>query len=550
MAHDYVIVGAGSAGCTLAHRLSEDPGARVLVLEAGGWDRDPWIHIPLGWGRILQFRLHDWGYDCEPEENVANRRVECARGKVVGGCSSTNAMAYVRGNRGDFDRWAESGLPGWDYAGVLPYFRRQESWAGGADAYRGGEGPLGTQFCSYKDPLVDAFAEAGRGAGFAWTEDYNGAQQEGFGRLQMTIRNGRRHSAASAYLRPALKRGNVEIQVHAHATRLVFEGTRCIGVEYRQDGQLRVARAAREVICAGGVINSAQLLMLSGIGDPEELSPFGIAARVALPGVGRNLQDHVSASLVWARSEPGPFQAALRLDRIGPSVISAYLLGKGFASDVPGGVTAFLRSEASAPWPDLQYLFTAAPFGVGPWFPGWRKPFPDGFACRTVLLQPESRGRVRLASADPFAAPRIHQNFLATDGDWRRLRQGIRMLREVMAQSSIAPFIGREIAPGRDGDDATDAHIRNTAITVHHPLGTCAMGPASDPMAVVDPELRVHGTEGLRVVDASVMPRAVSGNINAAVIMIAERAADLIRGRQLLAPARLEQPHQAALAAA
>jgi choline dehydrogenase/4-pyridoxate dehydrogenase len=399
---------------------------------------------------------------------------------------------------------------------------------------------------------VDAFAEAGRGAGFAWTEDYNGPQQEGFGRLQMTIRNGRRHSAAGAYLRPALKRGNVEIQVHAHATRLIFDGTRCVGVEYRKDGKLCVAHAAREVICAGGVINSAQLLMLSGIGDPEELAPLGIAARVALPGVGRNLQDHVSASLVWGRNEPGPFQAALRLDRIGPAVISAYLFGRGFASDVPGGVTAFLRSESSAPWPDLQYLFTAAPFGVGPWFPGWRKPFADGFACRTVLLQPESRGRVRLASADPFAAPRIHQNFLAAEADWRRLRQGIRMLREVMAQPSIASFIGRQIAPGpgQDGDEAIDAHIRKTAITVHHPLGTCAMGPDGDPMAVVDPELRVHGTEGLRVVDASVMPRAVSGNINAAVIMIAERAADLIRGRQLLAPARLEQPHQAALAAA
>jgi choline dehydrogenase/4-pyridoxate dehydrogenase len=295
------------------------------------------------------------------------------------------------------------------------------------------------------------------------------------------------------------------------------------------------------VICAGGVINSAQLLMLSGIGDPAALARHGIAARIALPGVGRNLQDHMSATVIWSRATAGPFVEALRLDRIAASVIRAYATGTGFASDVPGGVTAFLRSEPSVPVPDIQLLFTAAPFGVGPWFPGWRKPFRDGFACRAVLLHPESRGEVTLASADPFAAPRIRQGFLATEHDRRRLRRGLRMVREVFGQASLRSFINAEIAPGggRDSDADLDAHVRNTAITVHHPLGTCAMGPDSDTMAVVDGELRLRGAEGLRVVDASVMPELVSGNINAAVIMIAERAADLIRRRPTLPPAVL-----------
>ena len=526
---DTIIVGAGSAGCILAHRLSTDPAHRVLLLEAGGWDWHPFIRIPLGVGRIWGFGRFDWGYSTEPDPTAGNRSIETARGKVIGGSHSINAMGYIRGHRGDYDRWAAQGLPGWSFRELLPYLKRAETWEDGETPFRGGAGPLFVRRSKQQDPLYDAYIQAGIKAGHPYTDDYNGPQQHGFGWAQWTIRNGKRDSTARAYLHPARGRANLTILPRSLCTRVLIENGRATGVAYTRHGQAHTAHAA-QVILSGGSINTPQLLMLSGIGNPDHLRSHGITPVAALPGVGQNLQDHYSTGLFHERRGPGPFVHATRADRLALSFAQAYLLGTGPATDVPSGFMAFVKTNPSLPMPDIQLLFRSGPRNAGPWFPGIRPPWQDAFVCRPILLRPKSRGEILLRSADPTAPPRIRQNFLSHPEDLPVLRAGLRLLREVAAQSPLDPHRGREIGPGASAttDDDLAAYIRANPATAHHPCGTCRMG--IDEMAVADAQLRVRGIQGLRIADASVMPDLVGGNINAAVITIAEKAADLIRG--------------------
>jgi choline dehydrogenase len=529
---DYIIIGSGSAGGVLANRLSEDGDARVLVLEAGPRDRSLFIHMPAAFAWPLKDDKYNWYYQSEPEPHMNGRRMYCPRGRVLGGSSSINGMAYVRGHALDYDRWAGNALPGWSYAHVLPYFKRAESRAKGGDAYRGANGPLHVSTGACTNALHRAFIEAGVQAGYPFTEDMNGYQQEGFGAMDMTTHKGRRWSTAQAYLKPALARPNLSLELRALVSRILFEGDRAVGVEYAKAGKLHTVRAEREVLLCGGAINSPQLLMLSGVGDADDLRALGIAVRVHLPGVGRNLQDHLEIYVQQACTQPISLYGATRpwnQLRIG---LQWLLFGEGPGATNHFESGAFIRRHAGVRHPDLQYHFL--PIAVS--YDGRAAAEGHGYQAHVGPMRATSRGRVALRSADPRQGPSILFNYMATESDREEMRDAVRLTREIFAQPAFDPFRGAELAPGPavQSDADIDAFVRAKGESAYHPSCTCRMG--SDALAVVDEETRVHGLEGLRVVDASIMPSIVSGNLNAPTIMVAEKAADMIKGLRLQAP--------------
>ena len=523
--YDYIIVGAGSAGCVLANRLTASGQHRVLLLEAGGRDSNPWIHIPLGFGRTMFNPEVNWMFETDPEPAMQGRKIKVPRGRVLGGSSSINGLIYIRGQREDFDHWKTLGNAGWGYDDVLPYFKKSEDQERGADEWHGSGGPLAVSDVKDTHPLAEAFIAAGVDAGIPRNNDFNGATQEGVGYFQGTARNGLRCSAAVAYLRPAMKRGNLTVETHALASRVLTEGARATGVVYRVKGEERQAKAAREVLVCAGAIQSPQLLQLSGIGPGALLQRHGIAVVKDAPGVGRNLHDHLQTRVVWACTEPvtvndimlSPWRklmmgAKFALTRQGPL---------GWYAGLAGG---FARTRPELDRPDVQFHFF--PYSADRTDPSLH-PF-SGFSMSVCKLRPESRGALEIRSNDVTAAPSIRPNLLEREADVATMLDGLKLIRRLGQTSALSKWIATERDPGADcaSDTQLVDYVRAKGFTVYHPVGTCKMG--NDAEAVVDNELRVHGMAGLRVIDASVMPVVTSGNTNAATIMIAEKAADAL----------------------
>ena len=535
--YDYVIVGAGSAGCVLADRLSADGTNRVLVLEFGGSDRSVFIQMPSALAIPMNKARYNWQYESEPEPALGGRRLHTPRGKVLGGSSSINGLVYVRGNALDFERWREEGARGWGYADVLPYFRKSETREEGGDEYRGSDGPLHTSYGTLKNPLHQAWLDAAREAGYPLTADYNGYQQEGFGRMDMTVHQGVRWSAANAYLRPAMKRSNVTVVTHALATRLLVENGAATGVKYERGGVSRTVRAGKEVILAGGPINNPQLLKLSGIGPAGELRAHGIDVVADRPGVGANLQDHLEFYFQMAATKPVTLYSSM--NPIAKALIGArWLLRRdGLGATNHFESCGFIRSRPGVRYPDIQYHFL--PLAVA--YDGSTMASEHGFQAHVGPMRSNSRGSVTLRSTDLRDKPVIRFNYMSQPEDWVDMRACVRLTREIFQQPAFAPYRGREIQPGADvtSDEAIDAFIAAKVESAYHPSCTCKIGRRDDPMAVVDHELRVIGIDRLRIVDSSVMPSVTTGNLNAPTIMVGEKGADHILGKPLLAPSNL-----------
>lgn len=540
MQADYVIVGAGSAGCAMAYRLSE-AGKSVIIVEYGGTDAGPFIQMPAALSYPMNMKLYDWGFQSEPEPHLGGRRMATPRGKVIGGSSSINGMIYVRGHAKDFDHWADSGAAGWSYADVLPYYKRMEHWHdgghGGDASWRGSDGPLHVTRGPRKNPLTRAFVEAGRQAGYPVTGDYNGEQQEGFGPFDATIYKGRRWSTANAYLRPALERPNCTL-VRGMAEKIVIEDGRATGIQIARGGKSEVIRANAEVIIAASSINSPKLLMLSGIGPAAHLAEHGIDVVADRPGVGQNLQDHLEMYIQMAATQPVSLYKYWNLFMKGLIGAQWLFTKTGIGASNQFESAAFIRSAAGVDYPDIQYHFL--PIAVR--YDGQTAAEGHGFQAHVGPMRSPSRGEITLRSSDPKEAPKILFNYMSHEKDWQDFRTCIRLTREIFAQDAFKPYAGHEIQPGADcqTDDELDDFTRQHVESAYHPCGTCKMGAADDPMAVVDPHCRVIGVDGLRVADSSIFPRITNGNLNAPSIMTGEKAADHILGRHPLAAENAE----------